>query len=153
MGDLRRYGALCPNVVEFGVRDGNSASAFLAAGCNVHGFDIVDPMFEVPDDALSRWNFTKADTAKLQKIPACDLLFIDSLHTKPHVAEELRMARFVRKFILFHDWIEWGVHGEDTGTAGVGYAILDFLTYNPQWEIREALVDRWGLFVIGRKKK
>lgn len=147
MADLRRYASLVGTVVEFGTRSGNSTTAFLAGGALVTSYDIEDPKFVCPDEKKPFWTLVMEDTSRLVKMSLCDLLFIDSIHTREQVAAELSMAKFVKKYILLHDVIEWGWNGEQ-GKQGINYAIYDFLCTNSEWRIKELLVDRWGILVL-----
>jgi len=80
-------------VCEFGVRTGESTSAFLAAaeaaGGAVWSYDIDEP--HVPSWWLSSplWSFTRASSLEAA-VPQCDVLFIDTSHTYSDTFEELR---------------------------------------------------------------
>lgn len=149
--DLRRYGSMVKTVVEFGLRSGNSTVCFLAGGADVTSYDMEIDKFVCPLDAALRFRAIKADTGSLESIPECDLLFIDTRHTREQVAKELRMAKFVKRFILFHDVIVSGWNGDD-GEPGIDYAILDFLReHDHEWYVKEILLDRYGLLVLERK--
>lgn len=149
MADLRRYGALCKTVVEFGVRSGNSTACFLAGGAEVYSYDIIPPTFVCDPDAAARWHFEQTDTATLQAIPDCDLLLIDTAHNREQVRAELKHHASVRKFIVFHDVIKWGWGGE-ADLPGINYAIWDFLMEHPEWRVHEYLKDEWGLLILKR---
>lgn len=82
-------------VTEFGVRTGESTSAFLAAaeatGGHVSSFDIDVP--KVPDwwHELPLWTFTQAASYnRAVTFPACDVLFIDTSHAYDETIYELR---------------------------------------------------------------
>lgn len=153
MDDLRRYGSMVKTVVEFGLRDGYSTISFLAGGASVTSYDLKIDEFKVPDDCNGRWKGVIGDTSRLNEIPECDLLFIDSAHTRAQVSAELKMARFVKQFILFHDVIKFGWEGEGPG-EGIMYAILDFLRDSRgQWNIREMMVDEWGILALERNSQ
>lgn len=150
----------CDTIVEFGVRTGNSTVAFLAGleaaspvGGKLHSYDIEDPQApipwpETPDHPT--WYFYQRDTAHLGTIPACDLLFIDTAHTRVHVAAELQYHASVRKYIVFHDTVLWGVIGMD-GKTGVLHAALDFMAAHPEWELQEHRLNCNGLLILKRK--
>lgn len=149
----------CVRIVEFGVRTGNSTIAFLAglqAGSQVggalHSYDIEAPQVDFPWSELTgvMWHFRKEDTAHLERIPECDLLFIDTAHTRLHVAAELQYHAAVRKFIVFHDTVLWGIVGMD-GKTGVLHVALDFLASRPEWEFFNHSVKQNGLLVLRRK--
>src|SRR5438093_13232063 len=77
-----------PQVIELGVRSGNSTAALLA-GCEksggwLHSADIESP--DVPTDWYAGpWSFMRGDSvseAVLHWMPAqCDVLFVDTSHT------------------------------------------------------------------------
>ncbi len=134
MHTLRRFASQSRWAVEFGVRSGNSTIALLAglsdanALCTLHSYDIEKPQFEPPSLDRCAWNFTRADTAKLDDIPVCDLLFIDTLHTAAQVTAELRHVARVRKWIIFHDTVLFGCRDEGTDAPrGICHAIWEFL--------------------------
>jgi predicted O-methyltransferase YrrM len=103
-----------PAVIELGVRTGFSTAAFLAAaakaGGTVHSADIEQP--RVPGEWLEdpSWHFVPGDdlsAAVTAALPArCDVLFIDTLHSREHTLAELEeyMPRVAPGGIaLFHD--------------------------------------------------
>lgn len=147
---LRRYAEQCPVVVEFGTRTGNTTAAFLAGGAQVHSYDIADHRFPCPVEVAHRWTFTKADTSHLAEIPACDFLFIDSLHCENQVRGELRMHIHARRFIGFHDTLEWGQKG-DNGERGINFAIFPFLAeHNRTWRVAAHWNNCRGLTILER---
>lgn len=146
---LRRYAEQSKVCVEFGVRNGCSTSALLA-GCDcVYSYDIEPNRLVVEIPEPKKWMFTQADTTKLLSIQSCDLLFIDTKHTATQVAEELKMAAHVRRWIAFHDTIRWGLLGED-GRHGILFAICDHIHCFPLWRICEKDDRGMGLLVIER---
>lgn len=151
----------CDRIVEFGVRTGNSTVAFLAGleqrplastVTQLHSYDIEDPdpQIPLPKRPATSWYFQKRDTAHLGTIPECELLFIDTAHTRVHVAAELQYHARVRRFIVFHDTVLWGLVGMD-GKTGVLHAALDFLAARPEWELQEHLLNNNGLLILRRK--
>ena len=104
-----RYTA--PQVVELGVRSGNSTCAFLAAVEAVGGHVwSVDPVrAHVPPHWFDSdlWTFVQADDLKVvDEAPACDVLFVDTTHAYEQTFHELwYYAGKVRKggVILLHD--------------------------------------------------
>jgi hypothetical protein len=81
--ETARYTA--PQVVELGVRSGNSTCAFLAAVETVGGLVwSVDPeRAHVPPHWFDSdlWTFVQADDLKVvDEAPPCDVLFIDTTH-------------------------------------------------------------------------
>jgi hypothetical protein len=147
---LRRYAEICPRIVEFGTRTGNSTTAFLAGGAQVFSYDIAENQFVCPDDVIHRWNYIQKDTTELAAIPTCDMLFIDSKHTEKQVRLELIMHRHARRFIGFHDTITWGTVGEGGG-AGIIQAILPFLAENSRtWRVSAHFNNCCGLTILER---
>jgi hypothetical protein len=66
-------------------------------------------------------------------IGRCDVLFIDSLHTREQLDIELRRhAPNVTESILMHDTTIFGERGEDGG-QGLLVAIREFLSDFPEW--------------------
>jgi len=147
---LRKYAAMCSTVVEFGTRTGNTTSAFLAGGAAVFSYDIENHGFDCPPEVQSLWRFMRADTAKLESIPPCDLLMIDSAHNEEQVRAELRHHVSVRRFIIMHDTIEWGTKGEHD-KPGINLALFPFLAENNRtWRIAAHWNNCRGLTVLER---
>lgn len=149
----------CDTIVEFGVRTGNSTSAFLAGldagapiGGTLHSYDIEPPQCKFPPAGVLavNWNFTLADTAHIENFPACDLLFIDTAHTGVHVTAELQYHAQVRKWIAFHDTVLYGEIGMD-GKPGVLCAAREFQRQHPEWVEVINLPFCNGLLVLERK--
>ena len=99
-------------VIELGVRGGNSAAAFLAAvesdGGHVWSVDILEP--QVPRDWFDSplWTFTLGDDlAVVDQLPdGVDVVFVDTSHTFAQTCAEI--AAYVSKLkpggvMLFHD--------------------------------------------------
>lgn len=150
MPTLRRYAEQCDTVVEFGVRTGNSTTAFLASGCpHVISHDIAEPAFVCPIDAAHRWRFEIKDTRVLKWFGLVDLLLIDTRHTAEQLELELRYHDCVRKWLILHDHIRWGSVGEDGGLGLIG-AIMPFLRDHPEWRIIEVSNESMGLLIFGR---
>lgn len=144
------------SIVEFGVRSGRSTCAFLH-GLTTHGgalysYDInadcaraIDAV-DIPDNVT--WRFEPADTAALQTIPECDILFLDTLHTREQVEAELRHHGRVLQFIVLHDTELFGEHGE-MGRSGINLAVDAFLRAHP-WRILHHFPFCNGLTILAR---
>lgn len=150
---LYEYAAKAEVVVEFGVRSGNSTAAFLAGVENSQGFvysyDIDRPKCSFES---GWWEFTQADTSKLDAIPECDLFFIDTLHTCDQVEAELKHARWCKKWIMLHDTVLFGDKGEKS-QLGITHAIYQFLRDNHDtWKIRQHYHHNNGLLILERIK-
>lgn len=144
----------CNTIVEFGTRSGHSTAALLAGldntvGTALHSYDIAPQQFTPAALDLVTWHFTQADTSDLYAIPECDLLFIDTLHTCDQVRAELRCARYVRRWIAFHDTVLFGWRDEHPGHGpGIMQAILEFLAEHPQWRVLSHNPANNGLLVL-----
>lgn len=139
---LRDLATRVVSVTEFGTRTGVSTRAFLAAQPEeLHSYDIT----EVGDAATklteiageTKLVFHSEDTLKAE-IAATDLLFIDTLHTGPQVEAELnRHADRVGHFIVFHDTVTFGEHGEGHSATnpveGLKAGMERFLSAHPEW--------------------
>ena len=139
MQELLRLGRLCRVIVEFGVRAGNSTSAWLLSKpAELHCYDQSVPgdvnLFYEVAASNTKFLFTTADTSSLDDIPDCDLLFMDTLHTEDQLKAEMKHARRVRKYMVFHDTEFNGWKGEG-GQPGLRHALIDFLLDHPEWRI------------------
>lgn len=171
---LRRHAAECSPgaVLELGVKDGASASAFLlGTRGEVWGIDIRDrPAARALEAAAGgRFRYVIGDSTDPKFGPhECDLLFVDSLHTYEQVQAELRAHAWkVRHYLIFHDVTTFGEVGADGETgrqswthqvgksvpweyAGIRLAIDEFMIENQEWRIVERHVESHGLLVLGR---
>ena len=109
------------------------------------------------------------DSAKVI-LPPVDLLFIDTFHVYGHLKRELEHHHAsVRKYIVMHDTVVDGVHGEavrekfnildiwqKTGypveelTKGLLQAIQEFLVAHPEWKIAKHYMNNNGLTILKR---
>jgi cephalosporin hydroxylase len=97
----------CQTVTEFGVRNGNSTIAFLAAEPRrLVSVDIVDcPIVRelAPFIGTTEFIFRQANSIEIEIEPT-DLLFIDSDHCYEHLSRELTLhSPSVAKYIALHD--------------------------------------------------
>lgn len=158
---LNRYANLCDSVTEFGVYDWNTTWAFVNSGIKklrcydgkergrfdrgTGGYgDVIRACNEKDID----FEFVKANTRECD-IEKTDMLFLDTWHSYDQVSCELRLASKVRRFILFHDTVLFGVIGSG-GEEGILRAINEFLNSNPEWEIVEDNQEGNGLLAIER---
>lgn len=168
--ELRNLAADCDVVVELGTKHGRSASAFLAANCEVWSIDLVESARarRLEELAGGRFHFIVGDSRNVV-IPECDLLFVDSLHTHAQVAAELEVhAGSVRRRLVFHDTITFGSVGADGETGqpswfpmktgdsvppehlGIRPAIDDLMIRDRSWSIAAHHVHSHGLLVLER---
>lgn len=153
MDGLRNLAAMCYHCTEFGVRTGQSTVAMACGmaenrGGILRSFDLNEPQFDWQVPATIDWEFTKADTSKLETIEETDLLFIDTLHNTDQVRAELKLAPFVKRFLVFHDVQMFGTVGEQGG--GISQAIWEFLAETRQWRVREYEHSTWGMLTLER---
>jgi len=159
---LFTLGLQCQTIVEFGVRSGCSTKTFLASlqmqarrSC-LYSYDInncaqvLGQVGALGTDSNTLWTFVQADTAHLEMIPECDLLFIDTLHTHNQVVAEVEHHKSVRRFMVFHDTVLFGVNGEQ-GQPGIRIAIDTFRHRNPQWRILWEYRHNNGLLILERR--
>ena len=144
-----RYARLVDRIVEFGVYTGLSTCAWLAGNPKyLRSYDITDQYLTVLPE-LSHYakkhnidfEFNIGNSLGLD-IEPCDLLFIDTVHKRPHCLAELeRHANQVSQYIVLHDPSEW---------PGVFEAVIIFLHNNRQWHIVEHCNKSSGLLVLER---
>lgn len=140
----------CDDVVEFGLRVGESTSAFLAAGCKVLSID-KNPCADTVKflSPLGRFKFRRSDSLQTD-IPECDLLFIDTYHSYTQLSKELaRHGDKAKKFIALHDTHTFGSVGEDKKTPGLRVAIDEFLTQS-EWKVVIDVPFNNGLVILKR---
>jgi hypothetical protein len=140
-------------VVELGVRDGNSSVAFLAAGKPLVGVDLEDnpALSEIRQANPPNWSMIFGDSAEVV-IPECDLLFIDSNHTSKHLRKELAAhAHKVRHYIALHDTTTFWDIDIFRNEKGMGEAIVEFLNEHPEWKLVKEYKNSNGLMIWRRK--
>ena len=123
-------------VVEIGTNQAVSTTALLAAQPDSLTTWDLNPSPEA--EALrehagrTRYDVRQGDSRYID-IGQCDVLFIDSLHTREQLDIELRRhAPNVAESILMHDTTIFGERGEDGG-QGLLVAIRGFLADFPEW--------------------
>ena len=102
-------------ILELGVRDGNSTVPWILAanelGGHVDSVDLEATRWQCPDTFRHLWNFTQSDAiAFLEKCVAeqrqYDLIYIDDWHAYAHVKRELELVEHLitpSGVILIHD--------------------------------------------------
>ena len=144
----------CDSVIELGVRDGKSTTAFLLAGSKLRSYDLeidlnVADLFDEASSLGQDVQYIQGNTWEIS-IEPCDLLFIDTLHTYTQLKKELQLhGNYADKYIVFHDIQSYGAIGED-GKPGLMGAILEFIRDNTWWTIKDVFTNNNGLLVLTR---
>jgi GT2 family glycosyltransferase len=151
---LRTLASECEAVTEFGTRTANSTIALLAAQptklvsydlCQHADANIVYSMCGRTTLSLIERNVLDIE------IEPTDLLFIDTLHTFKQLSAELALhASKVRRYIVLHDTVTFGMVGED-GLLGLRPAVDQFLNLHNEWNIYEEWPNNNGLMVLARR--
>lgn len=88
------------------------------------------------------------------ELRTCDLLFIDTLHTRDQLEAELqRWSDSVRKLIVLHDTVTYGRRGEDGREPGLLAAVAFWLRQGKgqkKWRLRQHYLNNNGLMVLER---
>jgi hypothetical protein len=162
---LYRFAKESDIIVELGTRGLISAYSFLAAKPKyLYSVDISHPqeygcknfdeIIKSASEQGIEYKFLQEDS-KTVKIDQdyIDLLFIDTLHTFDQVSNELKnLSHKVKKYIIFHDTVLYGVDGY--GINGLEYgngilkAINQFLENNKNWKCIESYTNNNGLMVL-----
>ncbi len=146
-------GSTAKNILELGVRNGDSTRPLLHAAYKNKGklisVDIHPTRFECPKEYESHWSFVQEDALSFlknqQPTEPYDLIFIDDWHAYDHVKAELEQVdRLVspRTIILVHDLMYGNTCPyyhcdltEKTGQWGNGGPYRDVAELNSQfWE-------------------
>jgi GT2 family glycosyltransferase len=151
---IYKYAQKCNVGIEFGCRTGNSTFALLLGlqylySCDTahlqSTYDFLNPYF---GDRFIRYHGYSFD---FDIIDEADLLFVDSAHTYETVSKELLLhGHKIKKYIIFHDTVSFGITGEDGG-EGILKAINEFLEANPEWKIVHQVDYNNGLMIIERQ--
>lgn len=153
---LKRLASQAGVVVEFGMRQGVSTTALLAGQPQqLFTVDLYhDPIAETlkANAGATTFRFVQSSTLTLEPIP-CDLLFIDTLHTRDQLQAELkRHAKACRHRIALHDTHTFGEQGEH-GEPGLVPAIREFLAENPEWFVMSHVATNNGFTVLSRAEE
>lgn len=154
---LKLFASRCKTVTEFGVRSGRSTVAFLLGKPEKLTIcDINRPLFDIPRytqlvQGNTKFRFIRANVLTIEIEPT-DLLFIDTYHIYDQLKKELELhANKVKKWIMFHDTVTFGVIGQDKKSRGLRFAIKEFLNENTNWKLLLDKHNNNGLTVIERK--
>lgn len=153
-------------VVELGVGGGDQSTiAWLYALKNLgpngalHCYDQNAPA-NLPDlhrlaaEQGTKFTFTRGDTLTA-KSQDCDILFVDTLHTKEQVAKELNIfASKTSQFIAFHDTEAFKRHGQflksNNDNTGVLDAVEEFVISNNAWGLKAHYLDDNGFLILAK---
>lgn len=167
---LRHLAEGLGEVREFGVKRGASSSALLLGARHVTSFDIVPTTcaHRLAQAAGPKWDY-RIESSLVAAPAACDLLFIDSLHTFAQChAELIRHASSVRKYLAFHDTVTFGsigaadesgrqswtyMVGEEVPLAhlGIRHAIDLLMIRDASWRLVDAEYRSHGLLILERR--
>lgn len=154
---LKKYAEKCETIVELGVRSIVSTWAFLMGKPkSLLSVDILHPskyidydpngcnlelVYQLSKESGTEFTFLEADTLKV-KLPECDLMFFDTLHTYYQLSEELDLhGHKVNKYMIFHDTV--------TYKDELIPAIEDYMEqHNGIWSIHETFYNNNGLMVL-----
>lgn len=154
---IKYFSSQIKNAVEFGARDGSSASAILVGGANLHSYD------HIPTDSMrylemlnkerklpANFTFHHANTLECNIEPT-DLALFDSLHTFSHLEKEIkRHIDKVARFALFHDSYSHAKNSLDiSGEEGITRAIEENMV---GWKLVYDVKFNHGLQVYERKQ-
>ena len=159
MPTLKEYAEKCNTIIELGVRSIVSTWAFLAAkpkvllsvdlyhpsyylnydkeGCNI---ELVE---KIAGEQGTIFEFIEHDSITV-KLPKCDLMFFDTLHTYEQLSAELKAHNTnVKKYMIFHD--------TETFKDELMPAINELLLYNSNWGIHKKYDNNNGLLILKHK--
>lgn len=163
-------------ITEFGTRDGESTTAFLAAIQNTAKtltcYDLYRSVNIEIFEEFPNYKFYNADTLQTT-INKTDLLFIDTLHTYFQLFNELNLhSQQVSKYIALHDTTTYGEQDEPfylpvhfvkmsdkayttTQKTGLNSAVDDFLNLTndgANWHVFQTYTNNNGLTILKRKE-
>lgn len=168
---LRELATSLPLAVEFGVNKGGSSSALILGAEHVISYDLRETSrARSLERAAGEWWEYRLQDSRTACFPPPDLLFVDSLHTYSQCRAELDAhANRVKRYLVFHDVITFGVIGAD-GEAGdhlweyevgasvppealgIRPAIDELMVRDPSWRILASYTDSHGLLVLERRR-
>lgn len=148
------FGLACQvnHITEFGTRQGNSTTAFLAAAparLVCYDTEIKDEPRRLEALSEGRMQIHQQNVLEIE-IEETDLLFIDTWHVYAQLAAELRLhSHKARRWIVMHDTTTFGEQGEGGG-EGLWKAVDEFLTSNPNWRVKSRVHYNNGLTILER---
>ena len=176
---LAKYASECTHITECGVRTAVSSYAFASVLVAKPDAKLiqVDPDWHPNIDAFQKECAAEGLAAVFHNqsdlecpMESTDLLFIDTWHVYGQLKRELaRWHTHVRKYIILHDTVVDGLHGEtircgmdavkqseqsgipiDEIRKGLAFAVNEFLQSHPEWAVHAHFVNNNGLTVLTR---
>lgn len=172
---LLKYALRCNHITEFGVRNGVSTWAFLAANPEYlisYDFCWYDNIQNIIDAAYNEnisFSFCREDVLDIDILPT-DLLFIDTFHHPLQLKRELsKHSDKVKKYIILHDtetnkrindqlWPDEicamtrlgknPLEYNNYPNTGIHIEIINFLYEHPDWMIKEVFSNNNGLTIL-----
>jgi len=152
---LKELAQQCSSVIEMGTKTGQSTRAFLYSCDKVVAYDLelnpqVFELFRVAKNAGKNVNYIQANVLNIN-IEETDLLFIDTWHVYEQLKQELELhADKAKKYLVLHDTETFGTIGENGTSKGLLPAIMEFLSKNSAWKIKEHRTNNNGLTILER---
>ncbi len=158
---LKKYTEDCETVIELGVRSVVSTWAFLMGKPkSIISVDIHHPSYyldydkegcnlelaeQLAKEQGTEFIFIQDNSIKV-KLPKCDLMFFDTLHTYHQLSDELKAhGNNVNKYLIFHD--------TETYKKELMPAIKEFIKENEHWVLHEKFDNNNGLIILTNKNK
>lgn len=177
---LAKYASECTHVTECGVRTAVSSYAFAEGLKSKPGAKLVqvDPEWSTEIDTFQTLCAVEDLESVFYKqsdlecpLAETDLLFIDTWHVYGQLKREFaRWHSYVRKYIILHDTVVDGIHGEtlrcgwdaakqsqtsgipvDEICKGLSFAVNEFLYEHPEWVVHVHFPNNNGLTVLTRR--
>lgn len=165
-----RYGKECEHITEVGMRYMVSIWGWLySKPKKLVAIDIENPskwgrdineLIDTAEHHNVEFEFRQANILDIE-IEETDLLFIDTWHSYKQLNQELKLhSHKVRKYICFHDTTSFETHDEpvtsyglegDPIKKGIWLAIEEFLSENPEWQLKERFRNNNGFTIIEKK--
>lgn len=150
---LRALATECRSVVEIGTNEAVSTVGLLAGQPGaLTTWDLnPSPRAEALREHAGRTTYdVRQGDSRYIDIEPCDLLFVDSLHTREQLSIELwRHSPNVSRWILLHDTVTFGDRGEDGG-LGLLWSVRAFVETFRVWTIAAEWRNNNGLMLLRR---
>lgn len=155
---LKAYAEKCNSIIELGLRSIVSTWAFLAGkpmsliSVDIHhpsyyldydpGAGNLDLAMELATKQKTDFKFIQEDSTMV-KLPPCELMFFDTLHTYEQLKAELNAhGKNVSKYLIFHD--------TETYKEELIPAIKEYMNENPFWDVERMYSNNNGLMILKR---